>query len=119
MFVKACVPSICTLALLSPPQILGLTVSNTLYVSGGEISFTAVGSGYVAQHKGLVKEVAPTGDVALGTTVLAKQEGADGYSMGKVVGSDGATLSVLFEAGLNNVGKVKAADVRLLCYAFA
>jgi len=103
----------------SSAQVLGLTVSNTLYVFGDDVSFTTIGSGYVAQHKGIVKELAPTGDVALGTTVLAKQDGADGYSMGKVVSSDGATLSVLFEQGLNNVGKVKAADVRLLCYAFA
>jgi len=102
----------------SSAQVVGLTSSNTLYVSGDDVSFTAIGSGYVAQHKGLVKEVVPTSDVALGTTVLAKQEGADGYSMGKVVGSDGAMLSVLFEQGLNNMGKVKAADVRLLCYAF-
>ena len=101
------------------PQVLGLTSSNTLFVSGDDVSFVAIGSGYVAQHKGLVKEVAPTGSVALGTTVLAKQDGADGYSMGKVVGSEGATLSVLFDQGHNNVGKVKTADVRLLCYAFA
>jgi len=99
-------------------QVLGLTTSNNLYVSGDDVSFTTIGSGYVAQHKGLVKEITPSGDVALGTTVLAKQDGADGYSMGKVVGSDGTILSVLFEHGQNTVGKVKAADVRLLCYAF-
>jgi len=106
----------------SSAQVLGLTVSNTLYFSGDDVAFASGAIGYVAQHKGLVKEVAPspfTPLPALGTTVLAKQDGADGYSMGKVVGSDGANLSVLFEQGLNNVGKVKAADVRLLCYAFA
>jgi len=102
----------------SSAQVLGLTSSNTLYISGDDVAFASVPVGYTAQHKGLVKEVVPAVASALGTTVLAKQDGADGYSMGKVVGSDGTILSVLFEQGLNNVGKVKAADVRLLCYAF-
>jgi len=101
--------------------VLGLTSSNALYVSGENVPFSTIYAGYVAEHKGLVKEVAPDADVvALGMTVLAKQSGATGFSMGKVVRFDGgSTLSVLFEQGLNNVVKgIAVSDVRLLCYAF-
>ena len=99
---------------------LGLTYSNTLYISGDYVPFSTVNAGYVAEHKGLVKEVAPSTAVTLGMTVLAKQNGALGYSMGKVVRVDGgSTVSVLFEQGFNNVVEgIKLSDIRLLCYAF-
>ena len=106
----------------SASQVLGLTSSNALYVSGDNVPFSTIYAGYVAEHKGLVKDVAPDADaVALGMTVLAKQSGTTFYSMGRVVRVDGgSTVSVLFEQGFNNVVKgIAVSDMRLLCYAFA